>query len=102
MEDCELWEAKCDNKERDFKPNATLYMAWGRPEHQPNSCAIKPSIQPNFYQLLRIDARDVYCPTDEPNPAHVGLRAEEKLVPISSSQPDGLVPKLCHLGRHMR
>jgi hypothetical protein len=31
----------------------------------------------------------------------MGVRAEEKLVPNSDLGPDGLAPKLCHLGRHM-
>jgi len=29
------------------------------------------------------------------------VRVEEKLVLISSSQPNGLAPQLCHLKRHM-
>lgn len=41
---------------------ATLYMVWGRPEHRLDSCAIKPSIRPNFINfcgsnLLTLDRR---------------------------------------------
>ena len=31
----------------------------------------------------------------------MGFRDEEKLVPNSHPEPDGLAPKLCHLGCHM-
>ena len=36
-----------------YTTQPTLYKAWGRPKHKPNSCANKPSIWPNFIKFLR-------------------------------------------------
>ena len=51
--------------------------------------------------LLWTDSRDVQYPIDEPNPVHVESSGQGKARLTSSSHPDGLTPKLCHLGRHM-
>jgi hypothetical protein len=51
---------------------------------------------------LKIDGRDELNPTDEPIRPRMRVWAEEKLVLISSLGSDGLAPKLCYLGRHMR
>ena len=48
--------------------------------------------------LLWTYGRDVDYPEDEPNPTHDESWAEGSLVPLSSSRPKDLVPKLCHLG----
>jgi len=51
--------------------------------------------------LLWTNGRDVHYPMVSPIRPMLRGGAEEKFVPISSSRPNGLAPKLCHLRRHM-
>jgi hypothetical protein len=51
--------------------------------------------------LLWTNGQDVHYPMVSPIRPMLRGGAEEKFVPISSSRPNGLAPKLCHLRRHM-
>ena len=51
---------------------------------------------------LRIDKQDEPMQWRSSSGPQMGVWAEEKLVPNSYPGPDGLAPKSCHLGCHMR